>query len=485
MEQITGREKEIKILQKLLDSNNPELLAVYGRRRVGKTYLISRFFYGKGLYFELTGINRGSRQEQLNQFSKAMSEAFPTAGPFPSPKSWFTAFDILREQLERHPKKSKIILFLDEFPWLATNRPSHLMKAFEHVWNRYFSRMPNIKVVICGSAASWMIKKVINNKGGLYGRLTQKMHLQPLTLYETELYLQSNNVCLDRKQITDIYMTIGGIPKYLNFIEQGLSSAQITYSLCFSPFGYLKTEFLQLFESLFDNHKTHMSVVRALAKKHQGLTFNELAKTIDVKSGGFLTEILDELELSGFVQFISFFGKKKREGQYRLIDEYSLFYLTWVEPNQNHPCTEDYWLRMQRSPRYLSWAGYAFENICIKYADMVARALNITVITESYSHWFHRPDKNKDARGAQIDLVIDRKDQTVNLCEIKFCEKEYEITKDYAAILNNRRATFREVTKTRKSIFNTIITPFGAKQNAAYLSCVDNQVDMSALFVKI
>ncbi len=478
-----GREEERQILKRALDSKEAELIAVYGRRRVGKTYLISRFFSDKGKYFELTGISGGSTKQQLRNFYTTFCEAFKAPEDKKRPNDWLDAFDMLRKAVELQPKSKNVILFFDEFPWLATKRSGPLLSAFEHLWNRYLSRMPNVKVIVCGSAASWMIKKIVHNTAGLYGRLTQKLHLLPLSLHETEKYLSVKGIHLDKKQIVEIYLAIGGIPKYLNHVERGLSSAQIIQSLCFSTHGFLKAEFLRLYQSLFSKYEKHVEIVRTLAKKHQGLTLNKISEITKLSSGGTLATIIEELEASGFIRFVPFYGKKKRDGHYRLIDEYSLFYLTWIEPVKSNRCHENYWLSMHKSAGFISWAGYAFENVCIKHIDCIIEGLKLSVVAKSFAYWAYRAKKDDDYPGAQIDLIIDRADRCMNLCEMKFCENEYIVTSDYARVLEQKRMVFREKSKTKKALFNTLITPFGAKKTKAYLSSVDSQLDCDALFL--
>ena len=485
MAKLIGRTKEMEKLQALLDSDEAELLAIYGRRRVGKTHLISQFFGDKGIYFELTGVANGKMSDQLRRFPEACYEAFPTETRIEPPKNWTEAFTLLWQRIKEEPKNKKIILFFDELPWLATPRSDMLM-SLEHAWNRYFSRRGNLVMVLCGSAASWMIKKIVNNKNGLYGRLTEKMHLQPFSLLETEQFLQSENIHLERCALVEVYMATGGIPKYLSHIQKGGSSAQIIQALCFSDNGFLSTEFRSLFEALFDNYDNHVAVIRALSKTRQGLTYKEIVKLSKVSSGGQLTKCLDELEASGFIGVTFAYKKKNNEKRYRIIDEYTLFYLTWIEDalfQKKKPITDQYWQSMHLSPKFVSWAGYAFENICHKHIDRIIDGLKLSVVARGVSSWQHRPPKNAETPGAQIDLVIERADRSISLCEIKFHNGEYVVTKDYAKALNRKRSIFQSVTKERKTLFNVLITPHGAVENSAYHSAVDSQLNLSALFL--
>ncbi len=482
-EEIIGREEEQKQLGKFLSSQEPELYAVYGRRRVGKTFLISRFFQDKGLYFEITGVSGGTTREQLRKFPGALREAFCLQQTLPIPKNWDEAFDQLLQEIKKI-KDRKIILFFDELPWLASPK-SGLLSSLEYLWNRYLSRMANVIVILCGSAASWMIKKIINNRGGLYGRLTGYLHLQPFSLLETERFLQTKKIYLERKQLIEIYMATGGIPKYLNHIEKGLSSSQIIQSLCFAKSGFLSTEYKGLFESLFDNSRRHSTIIEILGKHRQGLTLKQIAEATSLSLGGRITDTLNELESSGFIQSIPFYGKKKQESQYRLIDEYCLFYLTWIRPaifQKNQPINEQYWLNQHRSPQFLSWCGYAFENICFKHINQIVEDLKISIIAKTASYWNYKQKKSAEIQGAEIDLIIERTDKSMHLCEIKFHGDVYSMTRDYSKKMNSRRDFFRRQTQSKSSIFNTLITPYGAHENPSYLSCIDQQIDLDGLF---
>ena len=484
MEEIFGRNVEKEKLKRLLKSSKSELLAVYGRRRVGKTYLIHEYFREQGIFFELTGVYKGTTSDQLRRFPEAFYEAFPSQENIGVPKDWKEAFDILKKRIDQEPQDQKIILFLDELPWLAARRPELLM-SLEHAWNRYFSRKKNVIMILCGSAASWMIKKIVNNSGGLYGRLTEKIHLKPLSLLETEKFLASKGIHLERKQLAEVYMSIGGIPKYLEHIPKGMSSAQIIQSLCFSSGGFLNTEFRSLFEALFGSHKHHISVIEALAASPQGLTYKQLTQSVQITSGGQFSDIIDDLEASGFIDTMPFYGRKKQNERYRITDEYTLFYLTWIQDAlfyQAKPITANYWQSVQQSQKYNIWAGYAFENLCFKHIANIVEALKISVVARTASYWAHIPKPSNDTPGAQIDLIIDRADRTMNLCEMKFVSGPYVVTKDYAIKINQKRSVFQIVTKSKKALFNVLITPYGATENTSYHSAFDHQLTLDALF---
>lgn len=479
-----GRKAELKILGDMVASREAELLAIYGRRRVGKTYLISEFFRNKGIYFEFTGIKDARLVEQLANFAVEYSRVFGEGERRPSPPNWMEAMDLIRRGIEKTGNGKKVILFFDELPWLASPK-SGFLEALEHFWNRYLSRNKNVIVVICGSAASWMIKNVIYSKGGLHGRVTRKIRLLPFTLSETEEFLTSRNISLGRKQIVELYMALGGIPQYLKCVEKGRSAAQTINDACFSPNGLLFDEFNRLFRSLFDNFETHVSVIRALAQTLSGLVKNELLAKTKLPSGGTSSHVIRELEEAGFIAYMPSFGRQKTGGKYRLIDEYSLFHLVWVAGARRtsiEGVDKNYWLKKQNSKTWNAWAGHAFENICLKHAAKIKSALGISGVGTEESGWSYVPAKGRKEHGAQIDLLIDRADNCINLCETKFHDAEFVVTKEYAKKLENKKRVFKERTGTRKTLFTTLITTYGTAKNEHAVSVVDNDLTMDDLF---
>lgn len=484
MEKIIGRQREKCLLEKLYKSEKAEFLAIYGRRRIGKTFLISQFFKDLGIYFEITGNKGASTKEQLINFHREFIALFKSEAEYKSPKNWSEAFYYLTQVLKSINPSQKIILFFDELPWLASPK-SGFLQALDYFWNRHASRLPNVILIICGSAASWMIKKVINDRGGLHGRLSAEIRLQPFSLSEVEEYFQFRQINLTKKQIVEIYMATGGVPKYLNYVERGKSSAQNINILCFTPQSPLLKEFHKLYDSLFDDAHKHVKIVRALANKRQGMTQKELLEALDFSVGGRFSDLLTELEESGFIISTQSYGKQIRERKFRLIDEYSLFYLTWIDEAKQsilQGTDQDYWNKIQMSQAWHAWAGYAFENICLKHVSKIKEHLEIGGVSTKESHWQYFSPKNSTDKGAEIDLLIDRADQCINLCEIKFYNTVYTMTKEDADDLERKKMVFLMKTQTRKALFMTLITPYGVKENDHYLSCVDNQLSLNSLF---
>lgn len=480
---IFGRKEEQAILERLYQSKRAEFLAIYGRRRIGKTFLIYEFFKKKGLYFEITGIKKASKKEQLRRFYKNLITLFPEAG-FQPALEWSDAFDQLKTVIQLQNPCQKIIFFLDELPWLASPK-SGFLQALDYAWNHDFSRNPNIVLIICGSAASWIINKIVKDKGGLHGRLSARIRLEPFTLAEMEQFLAGEGVHLKRKQLIELYMAVGGVAKYLINILAGKSSMQIINDLCFSPQGFLFSEFIDLYESLFDESEKHIAIVRALAQRRKGIFLEELLKDANLTQGGRVTEALEELEESGFIIRMPAFGKQAKDRKIRLIDEYTFFYLTWIEkmkPTILRSSNSNLWTKLCKTPAYHEWSGHVFENICLKHIDKIKHALGISGVSTEESHWFYSNSKKQQERRTEIDLLIDRSDDCINLCEIKFCNSEFIIDRDYAEQLERKKAIFQRVTRTKKTLFLTLITPFGVVKNDHYIGLIDQQLTMDDLF---
>jgi uncharacterized protein len=479
---VVGRHRELARIAEIKASREPVFLAVYGRRRIGKTFLIRHGFQGS-IALELTGMRGGRLGEQLQNFVLALSQA--SKGKFPvdgHPKSWQSAFQQLTRWCETFPQDKKYALFFDELPWLASPR-SRFLQALEYFWNSWGSRQNNLILIVCGSAASWIIRKLLNDKGGLHNRITHRFRLLPFDLAETREFLLSRQVRLSDYQIVELTMALGGVPLYLEQARPGESAAQIIDRTCFAQDGLLRDEFNQLYPALFDTPERHVEIVKALASKSAGLSRNEIATMTDQSPSGRLTEVLDELVESGFVQSTSPFGKSTKDTLFRLADEYSMFYLRWIARRRRDATSE--WLSLRGTPKWRAWSGIAFEAVCMKHVVQIKDALGISGVSTNAACWRYRPANdhgNVGEEGAQIDLLIDRADGCINLCEMKFSETEFIIDKDYAARLQARRESFRRVTKTKKSLFVTFVTTHGIKSNPYSLEIVDTFVSMDALF---
>jgi len=472
MQELIGRQDEKKILRGLLKSDTPEMLAVVGRRRVGKTFLIQTV-YENEICFALTGSQYSPLKEQLQNFAWQMEKYSGSKIPVAPPKNWAEAFNQLSKYIDSKKHKQKKVIFMDELPWLAAHK-SGFLSALGYFWNTWASRK-NIVIVICGSAASWMIKNVIHHKGGMHNRVTRFISLQPFTLNETLQYLQSRSVTLNLYQIVQLYMAMGGIPQYLKQVKPGLSAAQNIDEICFRKNGFLWDEFSKLYPALFDNASNHIDIIQALAAKWKGLTRKEVLAAIKIPDGGTVSKYLSELEQSGFITSYLPFGKTKKDKLFRLTDEYSLFYLKFIEKKRNQS-----WQKISQQQSWKSWAGFAFESLCLKHIGQIKKALGISGIQTDESSFVSKDSQNDI--GFQIDMLIDRPDNSINLCEMKFYESEFTIEKSYADEIRERIAQFKALSKTKKQVFLTFITTYGIKQNLHSLGLVHHNINMEALF---
>lgn len=478
---VIGRKDEQEKFSKALASGESEFIAVYGRRRVGKTFLIREFF-DQAIRFELTGMQGASLRDQLVNFAGALAKAKGLTEALQPPSSWQEAFS----QLERHIESlgapaegGKHVIFLDELPWLDTAR-SKFCPALDHFWNSWASKRRDLLLVVCGSAASWMVRNLLEAKGGLHNRVTRKMRLLPFTLGESRAFLRSRGVDLTDYQVIELFMALGGVPHYLKMAEPGWSAAQIIDRTCFHPHGELRTEFENLYASLFDAPDEHLAIVKTLAAKTCGITRTELLAAAGLSSGGTATARLEELAESGFIQMSVPFGKRAKDAVIRLADEFSFFHHAWIAPLGRKPADEGYWLKQRGTPRWRAWSGYAFETACLKHASRIKAALGISGVQTTEAPWRHVA--SEAAPGAQIDLLIDRADDTISLCEMKFSEAQFTIDKAYAEKLRQKRDTFRRITGTRKNLFLTMVTTFGIVDNAYAKELVANSVLAEELF---
>ena len=470
---IVGRTLEKKIMRQLLDNDKSDFLAMYGRRRVGKTFLI-REFYKKHTVFHCSGINSSSMEDQLDIFY----ESLMTAGVMATgaPQSWLEAFRAVKLLIDSKKSKKKKVIFLDEVSWLDTPR-SKFVPALSHFWNTYCELRNDIILVVCGSVSTWIMDNILNNRGELHNRHTKKIRLKPFSLYETEVFLKSRRVKLVRKDICTLYMLIGGIPYYLDAISPGRSISQIMDDLFFGKSAALANEYENLYPALFKNAENHMEVVEALSSKNAGLTRQEILKSITLKSGGTFTKVLTELTSCEFVKKLYPIDKRSEGAVYRLVDEYSIFYHKYIKTKSIKSGKA-----LAASRSFNAWSGFAFENLCIRHSDHVAHGLGVS--GTDYEVFTFKSSKTKDHSGMQIDLIIDRTEAT-HIIEAKYYKDEYKLTADEAKKIRNRITQFQRKTKSKKSIFVTLISPYGALKNEHYLAEVTNQLIVDQLFIDL
>lgn len=475
--QIIGREKEQKLLQEYYDTPKAELVAIYGRRRVGKTYLVKTFFDQK-FDFYFTGAFATPKMIQLRLFQQELYRYSKVRRK--KPQDWFEAFEQLREYLESL-KKEKIVIFLDELPWLDTPR-SNFIQAFSYFWNSWASAVIGMKCFVCGSATTWMISKLIGDKGGMHGRVNRQIYLRPFNLHETELFLKAKGFEWVQMQMAEIYMVMGGIPYYLDMLKPYLTVEENVDELFFDEGAVLKAEYNYVFRSLFKNSELYQSVVETLATKTIGMTREELADTAKLQNNGTLTAVLENLCRCDFLRTYTAFGKKTKGQMYQLVDLFSLFHNRFVAHTNSQD--EHYWHNMQDNPKKRTWEGYAFEQVCLHHIPQIKQKLRIGGTLSEVCSWQCKAFVDKDGvehKGTQIDLLIDRRDQVIDLCEMKFSLREFAVTADYDKRLRERKETFRAVTNTRKTLHTILVTTYGL-QKSKFEGSIHDVVTLSDLF---
>ena len=470
---IVGRKKEIQQLNSITQSKKSEFVTVYGRRRVGKTYLIREYF-NYTFDFQISGLAKANTEQQLFNFDSALRKQSNLVYESSS-ANWLIAFQRLTDCLENKPNKAKKVIFIDELPWFDTPA-SDFMMGLEHFWNSWASNRKDVLLIVCGSAASWMLNVLINNDGGLHNRITQKMKIEPFNLQETEEMLLAKNCVLDRYQIVQLYMAMGGIPYYLEAVQPSLSAAQNIQQLFFDKSGLLKNEFFNLYRSLFRKYDIYEKIVEALASKTEGLQRADIIKQSGIASGGTLTRVLADLEESGFITAYTALDSKQKNILYRLSDYYTAFYFKFLKDGKYQG--ENSWLNLIDNPIQRTWQGFAFEQICMDHVWQIKKALGISGVQSTNASW----KGSTSEKSAQIDLLIDRRDQVINLCECKFSMDSFSIDKDYSEKLRSKIATFKTVTKTKKAVFLTMITTYGVEKNKYANLLVQNDVVMDDLF---
>ena len=471
---IIGRKTEIEKLDRILQSKKSEFLAVYGRRRVGKTFLIREYF-NYTFDFQISGLANANTQQQLFNFDATLRKQSHLVYEKGS-SNWLIAFQRLMEHLESKQTGEKIVLFFDELPWFDTLGADFMM-GLEHFWNSWATNRKDVLLIVCGSAASWMVNVLINNSGGLHNRITQKIKLEPFNLQETEEMLASKNCDLERYQIIQLYMALGGIPYYLDAIQPHLSMPQNIQELLFDKAGLLRNEFFNLYRSLFRKYEIYEKIVEVLSTKSEGLQRTEIIKQSGISSGGTLTKVLTDLEESGFICSYTSLDHKKKNTLYRLSDYYTAFYFRFIKGGKYQG--REAWLNLIDHPVQRTWQGFAFEQICLDHVWQIKKALGIRGVQSHNVAWRGKTGQ----KAAQIDLLIDRRDQVINLCECKFSLDGFLIDKAYSEKLRSKIATFKTVTKTKKSVFLTMITTYGVEKNKYANLLVRNEVRMDDLFL--
>lgn len=482
---IIGREHEKAIFKKLLASKQAEFLAIYGRRRVGKTYLIKNFFSKeKAIYFEQTGINGAKLKQQLAVFAESLGKAFYQGMLPKAPTNWMDAFKQLNEAIEKVPKNTRIILFFDELPWLC-RRKSGFLEAIDHYWNTLFSNRSKLLLIVCGSAASWMIREIVYAKGGLHNRITAELSIQPFSLAETANFLTHLGVKWPLANVLQIYMAMGGIPYYLRAIDKKFSATQNINHHCFERSGILYDEFNKLFASLYDNSQDYVAIIRHIYRKKKGILREDLIKALNITDGGTINGKLKNLEEAGFITSFKPLWHKRRGTHYRVTDEYTLFYLTWIEPYKteiNIPLKRtQYWETMKNNQAWSTWSGNAYEAFCYQHIDQIIGALKLEALLKGVGEWRYLPKEDSQHKGVQIDLVIERKDDLITLCEIKYTNAPLKFTQKDADEFKRKRQVFLEASGKTLNTEWVLIANHKAHENKYYNDIFSRQITLEEL----
>ncbi len=471
---IIGRKEQLAQIATLFHSNKAEFVAVTGRRRVGKTFLIDQGFEGH-ICFQMTGIQNATQKVQLDNFSRKLLVYSKIAFITSTPKDWGEAFFQLRSYLELQAPDRKLVIFLDELPWMNTAK-SGFLQQLAHFWNDYLSKQSHFILVVCGSASSWLVNNITNDKGGLHNRLTSTIHLQPFTLAETKAFLESKGIIKPLQDIAKLYMILGGIPYYLDDIQTHESNDQAIERMCFSDNGRLKNEYANLYKALFSNPENHEKIIEALAGSQKGMLRSQIIEKSKITDGGPFNRTMNDLLACGFVITIAQYGRKKREERYLLNDEFSNFYHQFMRNSARY--TQGIWLQIAQNQRFKIWMGYAYERLVLRHIPQLKRQLGISgVYTEIYNLY----PSPKENLSIQVDLLLDRKDNVVNFCEIKHYDAPLKITKKFYESSLEKLAIFRQITP-KKQVVYTLITNQAIVQNEYSTSLIGQQVNLEELF---
>lgn len=471
---IIGREIEQQTLSGLLQKEESQFCVVYGRRRVGKTYLIRESFNYR-FTFHHTGMAKTAKKGQLIAFRDSLRACGLTGCN--TPKTWIEAFNLLKQLIVQAPNGKKI-LFIDELPWMDTAK-SGMVSALENFWNGWATARAekDIVLIVCGSATSWITKKLLKNKGGLRGRLTEKIKLSPFTLHECEKYADVAGLGMTRKDVLDTYMILGGIPYYWSFMRRGYSVVQNIDELFFSQNAKLADEFEALYATLFNRPEKYIKVIEALSKKKCGLTRNEILKATKLEDGGTFSTVLEELEQCGFIRYYVSINSAEQGGLFQLIDNYTLFHYHCIKKNAF--ADEHYWMHTCLSSEHNTWAGLAFERICLQHTRQIKEEMKISGMLSNVCSW--RTEKTDEHRGAQVDLLFSRADGIINLFEIKYSKDVFVIDAKYAKELESKLSVFRTVSKTKSAVHLTMLTMNGIQTNK-YSNIVMQSLTADCLF---
>ncbi len=471
---IVGRKEQLVQIESLLRSEKSEFVAITGRRRVGKTFLIDQSFE-KNICFQITGIQNASQKAQLENFARKLMIYSNSPFLISTPKDWGEAFFQLRSYLELQPKNKKQVIFLDELSWINTVK-SEFLQHLAHLWNDYLSKQSHFILIICGSASSWLVKNITNDKGGLHNRITTTIHLQPFTLSETKAFLEAKGIIKPLQEIAKLYMILGGIPFYLDDIQAHESNDQTIERMCFSDNGKLKNEYSNLYKALFANPENHERIVEALARSQKGMLRSQIITKAKVTDGGPFNRAINDLLSCNFISTIAQFGRKKRGERYILNDEFSNFYHQFMKNSNRY--ASGMWLQMAQSQKFKIWLGHSFERLILRHIPQLKQQLGISAV---YTEIYNLYPSNEQNKAMQVDLLLDRKDNVVNFCEIKHYDNPFKISKEFYEDTQQKLAYFRTIAP-KKQIIYTLITNQAPILNEYSTALIGKTVVLDDLF---
>ncbi len=455
---LIGREKEIKILKENYQSDESSFLAVYGRRRIGKTYLINKAFEGK-ILFHHAGIYQGTLEEQIASFMESLRESGFQGEA--KPKDWLEAFSCLKKLIASSDERKKVI-FLDEIAWMYTKK-SNFVRALEYFWNGWASARNDVMLIICSSATSWIINNIIHSKGGLYNRVTTQIYLEPFSLGECAEFCSARGLSLTHKQVIETYMVLGGVPYYWNYLSKGESIPQFIDRCFFAPNAPLKDELRYIFSSVFSSPEGYMRIIEKLSRKGYGLSKKDLLRESGEVDNGNFTRKLEDLQNCGFIRAYCPLHYRKKDVLYQLIDPFTIFHFHFLAQKQSDPF---YWANQLNTPSINAWKGLAFERVCLLHGDKIKKALGVSGVSASFYPWSCRKDEEKGIYGSQIDLVLERKDLITNLFEVKFYDSAYRLGRKDIESLYRKKNDFINLVGNRSAIHLSLIALNGVEENA-------------------
>lgn len=454
---LIGRKKEIQELEKAYRSGQFEFIALYGRRRVGKTYLVSQVFEDRISFRHAASPNDEERQDEKGLLKMQLEVFYGSLlaqglKESKKPNSWVEAFLLLIRLFEGKDPAERWVIFLDEFPWMDTKR-SNFIEAFSWFLNFWAANQKNLMIIAAGSSTSWMLNNLIHSTGGLYNRVTNPIRLSPFRLQETEQFFREKGFDLSRYSIARIQMAFGGIPYYLNFLDRGEGLSRFVDRMLFEKGAKLGLEYDTLFRSSFEKGDLARKIAEYLGKRSSGYTRKEIVEGLKISDGKAVKDALDALQEGDFVLEYVPYKEAQNKKRYRLIDPFCIFYLHFVAGKRS---LDPSFFADSVEPN--SWIGAAFENLCAAHLEQIKRALVISKLSSiEFSLVF---PKEEDKKGAQVDLVLVRKDRIVNLCEMKFYGKPYVQTEKEHHSLTNRVARLKETLPATYSIAPVLITVF-------------------------